>query len=460
MPRTRLSPAALLRPLAWLCLGLVTSLLIGWFGAARAYTDRSWTYAADYAVAPDGNQWLLLHHSSALFDWVNLRLPGAGIPADILQPPMAEVGVPARFLDRATEDAVEVIGITVGYPARCLYFAQWRREGIAIPGQTASIPAIPYARWESAVGMAPLTLIPAGLLVDALMWSSVVALVDLIRRRTLRARPCVGPCDGCGCDLTGVRRIRCPHCGKRRGSRPDRPGPRRRIAFRIVIAAMIGAAATITTSLMVAWRVPTGIDSLSTHWLEYVGLRRGWPFAIPGEPPGPNEGSDFRSAGVSISMWLSFNDKNQQVDEYGWVHGYRHAEQRAWRMQVGIPFVAMEARGFDGLNSPELPRAPWKSASRLRESISGVFVHTTVNGRPDARLLPVRPLWPGFALNSAIYAAAAFALLTAAARLNTALRRRRAGHCATCGYAVNELPQCPECGTASARQPAGPSPAR
>ncbi len=60
---------------------------------------------------------------------------------------------------------------------------------------------------------------------------------------------------------------------------------------------------------------------------------------------------------------------------------------------------------------------------------------------------PLRPVWPGTFLNTAIYAALLFAL----SRLPVALRRRRRrrrNQCAACGYSLVGLtsPACPECG--------------
>lgn len=61
------------------------------------------------------------------------------------------------------------------------------------------------------------------------------------------------------------------------------------------------------------------------------------------------------------------------------------------------------------------------------------------------RLLPLRPLWPGFATNSVFYAVIAWLLwmlFTMAMRMQRRLRRR----CGGCAYPIGVSPVCTECG--------------
>ena len=68
-----------------------------------------------------------------------------------------------------------------------------------------------------------------------------------------------------------------------------------------------------------------------------------------------------------------------------------------------------------------------------------------------ARWLPLRPIWPGFAANTLIYAALMWLLLAVPFRLRK-LRRKRQGRCIKCGYDLrghssdSQSPVCPECG--------------
>ncbi len=64
--------------------------------------------------------------------------------------------------------------------------------------------------------------------------------------------------------------------------------------------------------------------------------------------------------------------------------------------------------------------------------------------------LPLRPIWPGFAINTLFYAAILWPLILGPFALRRLIRRRR-GLCPACGYdlrhAVHEA--CPECGVSA-----------
>ena len=64
--------------------------------------------------------------------------------------------------------------------------------------------------------------------------------------------------------------------------------------------------------------------------------------------------------------------------------------------------------------------------------------------------LPLRPIWPGFAINTIFYAAIFVILWLLALGPFTARRfiRRKRGHCIKCGYDLRhaEHEVCPECG--------------
>lgn len=64
-----------------------------------------------------------------------------------------------------------------------------------------------------------------------------------------------------------------------------------------------------------------------------------------------------------------------------------------------------------------------------------------------SRYLPIRPIWPGFAINTVIYATFLWMITLGPFKLRRHLRRKR-GSCLKCGYDLNHADHkaCPECG--------------
>jgi hypothetical protein len=67
------------------------------------------------------------------------------------------------------------------------------------------------------------------------------------------------------------------------------------------------------------------------------------------------------------------------------------------------------------------------------------------------RVLPLRPLWPGFAINTIFYAALLWVLWIAPGKIRRFIRIRR-HRCPACGYQIDSAPGigpvCSECGAA------------
>ncbi len=72
------------------------------------------------------------------------------------------------------------------------------------------------------------------------------------------------------------------------------------------------------------------------------------------------------------------------------------------------------------------------------------------------RALPLRPIWPGFAVNTAFYAALLWLLIPGPFALRRFLRLKR-GQCFACGYDLGhaEHAACPECGASGPAIAAG-----
>ncbi|MEE8154284.1 MAG: hypothetical protein V3T53_04920 [Phycisphaerales bacterium] len=70
----------------------------------------------------------------------------------------------------------------------------------------------------------------------------------------------------------------------------------------------------------------------------------------------------------------------------------------------------------------------------------------------EAIVLPLRPIWPGFAINTLFYAAILWSLTLGPFAARRRIRRKR-GHCIKCGYDLRgaEHEACPECGAPAKR---------
>lgn len=91
----------------------------------------------------------------------------------------------------------------------------------------------------------------------------------------------------------------------------------------------------------------------------------------------------------------------------------------------------------------------------IRRGISTNRLPPLLHARRERRV-PLSPLWGGFALNVAVWSAAAFGCIESSGRVRRFLRRRRA-RCERCGYDMTGLREtlaacCPECGTRAALQ--------
>lgn len=180
-------------------------------------------------------------------------------------------------------------------------------------------------------------------------------------------------------------------------------------------------AAAVLANVLVAW----GCVLWAPHpWWIPVQPVTGWPIRAPHDwPSSPNRLSSGTSVGLTRSIWIGA--------ERPWES---HPPPRLWlvtHLEAGLPWRSMVVRSI---------------VSPGRSESGGVSIPDWV---PDGRL-PVRPLWLGFAANTALYFVVISLLWHVAISLRARLRRRAAG-CPRCGYDLTGLPApaiCPECGSA------------
>jgi hypothetical protein len=132
-----------------------------------------------------------------------------------------------------------------------------------------------------------------------------------------------------------------------------------------------------------------------------------------------------------------------------------HSSNRTMlRVTTGWPWPAMQWAAMPDSALPAgAANSPWYAGVELPGK--GV-IPPGLNRR-----LPLRPIVVPFVLNTSVFSVVALVLFAGASGLRRAIRRRRA-QCPACGYLVENLPKCPECGlatsTSPARDPQSPTP--
>jgi len=119
-------------------------------------------------------------------------------------------------------------------------------------------------------------------------------------------------------------------------------------------------------------------------------------------------------------------------------------ESRGWPCRA-LWCIPGEGKGY-GMDPPEggILVPDWAAVSGNR------FLQPT---------LPLRPIWPGFAINTLFYAAVLWMVFAAPFALRRMIRRRR-GQCQRCAYPIGSSPVCTECGAAHAFHAQASSPRR
>ncbi len=158
-----------------------------------------------------------------------------------------------------------------------------------------------------------------------------------------------------------------------------------------------------------------------------------WPVAVdPGWPEQPR----VAFSGESTGYRLRGAQSNPRRRIPGQPRGYRlYTEQRIELHDFGWPLPSLRrTRSF----TPEHTDHRFALAVPALDPIA----------RGRGRRLPLRPLWPGFAIGTLLFGLAAWLLLESPGHLRRGLRALN-GRCVRCGYDLRRARGgcCPECGT-------------
>lgn len=120
-----------------------------------------------------------------------------------------------------------------------------------------------------------------------------------------------------------------------------------------------------------------------------------------------------------------------------------HSAALGYAIAHGFPAPALAAYFHDPAND-------WKYNSGGSFEVAGmsaIVVGEAPNNLSPPRSLPIRPIFPGFLIDSVFFGAIWAVIVFGLAVARRATRRKR-GRCPSCGYDIRGLPEprCPECG--------------
>ncbi len=175
------------------------------------------------------------------------------------------------------------------------------------------------------------------------------------------------------------------------------------------------------------------------------------PIAAPGHWRATQNVQEYGGRFASRTEWAGLADlASDDTRAVGW--RLRHVEAGwPWRsMRITVAYEYEVPRTSDPAQHRRVLSDEWGVLSggmRLPEWVRRVLVMKSDR-------LPLRPMWPGWALSTGLYAGLAW-LWFVAPRVWLRAQRRRRGECEGCGYELAGLAAgsvCPECGRGRTEQ--------
>ncbi len=215
----------------------------------------------------------------------------------------------------------------------------------------------------------------------------------------------------------------------------------RRWTLRILLCLLLGAITTIAVAWLLAI-LPTprqpgphvrNFHSVANgiHWSAARDSGLGWEWVASSRDRQylDTDGLGNSTPQEVVPRWTGFSEPTDEFVTGTVTHEALQAEARGWPMLAlahEVNFAASQNTGAPALR----------------------FGAPSVTIRHDwTRAIPLRPIWPGFVLNTMLFAGVWLSLICLAVTSRRYYRRRR-GLCVNCGYDLRgEFARgCPECG--------------
>jgi len=205
----------------------------------------------------------------------------------------------------------------------------------------------------------------------------------------------------------------------------------------LIVAIFLLAGAVVNVAVAWGCVIRPMILTSGSGPIPAVGL---WPFAVPREwPSAPSFVVTRTSLGVSVLQGLSRD---------------LEFHYRQWSLRAGLPFRSLylvrnrtEEQGTRyGALILERP-IRWQEGIKIPQSLFWRLSSRDSWGRN----LPTMPVWPGFLVNTILYAVVPWLLVCGPFALRRLIRMKR-GQCVKCGYPLGDLAVCTECGSELARR--------
>ncbi len=221
------------------------------------------------------------------------------------------------------------------------------------------------------------------------------------------------------------------------------PFPVRRL---ITITLCLLAGALLTIALAIVPPLFTILDPVSAQPPSHGTP---WPIRIRGTTTMPS------------NVLFSANAFAEQREYFGWYVAEIPDETTRIRVisyRAGWPMRALAWQSADQRNFLKTitglrGRGPRKDLTHSRLS-RGIplpdFITTRIRTLNDT--IPIQPILPGFLINTALYTLILYLLFTTPGRIRRRSRLRRHA-CLKCGYHIQNLTRCPECGDIPAPPP-------